>query len=109
MHAANTSHTNFKCSLLTLPLNSLFIRAGEFWWVNDEVGKKTGWMKSKGVWEEDRLTPPLHGWQYWDGNKMQSDQTLECSREVSLVCREVRVDKLALLKCILDFKQIERR
>ena len=56
MHAANTSHTNFKCSLLTLPLNSLFIRAGEFWWIFSEVGKKIGELKSKVVRREDEVT-----------------------------------------------------
>ena len=66
--------------------------------MNDEVGKKDGWLKAKVVREEDRLTPPLHGWQYYVGdNKYQSDPTLVCSREVSDPCREVRVDKLARL------------
>ena len=94
---------------MTLTLNSLFIRAGEFWWVNDEVGKDEGYMKSKVVREEDRLTPPLHGWQYWGDGKWTSDQTMVWSREVSPACREVRVDKLARLICNLDFKQIERQ
>ena len=77
--------------------------------MNDEVGKKGGFMKSKVVREEDRLTPPLHGWQYYDAHKWNSDTTLVCSREVSPACREVRVDMLACLNCNLDFKQIERR
>ena len=70
---------------------SLKIRAGEFWWVSDEVGKEISGLKSKVVWEEDQLTPPLHGWQYYvsaDGGKWNSDPALVCSREV-------RVGKLA--------------
>jgi len=67
-------------------------RAGEFWRVSTEVGKKGGAMKSKVVREEDQLTPPLHGWEYWGGGKWESDPTLVCSREVSDPCREVRVE-----------------
>ena len=61
------------------------------------MGEKTGWLKAKVVREEDQLTPPLHGWQYYDGDKWVSDPTLVCNREVSAPCREVRVDKLARL------------
>ena len=82
---------------MTLTLNSLFIRAGEFWWVSTEVGKKAGWLRAKVEREEDQLTPPLHGWQYWDGGKWMSDPTMVCSREVLPPCTEVRVDKLARL------------
>ena len=89
----------YQCSLVALTLNSLLIRPGEFWFVSSEVGKKVGSLKSKTEKEEDRLTPPLHGWQYRGGGKWNSDATLVCSREVSTPCREVGV----------DFKQIERR
>ena len=92
---------------MTLTLNSLFIRVGEFWRVSDEVRKEFGDLRAEVERKEDQLTPPLHGWQYWDGGKMQSDfdgvnkwesdPTLVCSREVSDPCREVRVDKLARL------------
>ena len=71
---------------------SLKIRAGEFWWVSEKVGQKTGTLQAKVVWEEDQLTPPLHGWQYFVGGRWMSDPTLLCSREVSDPCREVRVD-----------------
>ena len=84
-----------ECSLVTLTLNSLFIRAGEFWRVSTEMGKEAGWLRSKVEREEDQLTPPLHGWQYWDGRRFESDPTLVCSREVSSPCREVGVVKLA--------------
>ena len=76
---------------------SLKIRAGEFWFVSDKVGQKACWLRAKVEREEDRLTPPLHGWQYGVGGKWVSDPTLICSREVSPVCREVRVGKLARL------------
>ena len=79
-----------------LTLNSLFIRAGKFWFVYTEVGKETGFLACS-VKEEDQLTPPLHGWQYWDGGKWESDPMLVCNREVSSPCREVRVGKLARL------------
>ena len=96
--------TLHECSLVTLTLNSLFFRTfDDFWWVSTEVGKKAGVLMSKGDWN-DRLAPPLHGWQYLSGGKMHSDPSMVCSREVSLACREVRVDKLARLICILDFK-----
>ena len=82
---------------MTLTLNSLFIRAGEFWRVNDDVGEGNGWLVSKVEREEDRLTPPLHCWQFGCDGKWESDPTLVCSREVSPACTEVRVDKLARL------------
>ena len=106
MHAQKSPLLNctlHECSLVTLTLNSLFIRAGEFWWVFNEVGKEFGGLKAKVVREEDRLTPPLHGWQYWDGGKWESDPTMLCSREVSSPCREVRVDKLARLTLSFGF------
>ena len=72
---------------------SLFIRAGEFWWVNNEVGKKTGYMKSKVVREEDKWTPPQKEWEYWGPpGKWESDPTLECSRQVLPGCTEVIVE-----------------
>ena len=63
-------------------------------------GLKGVWLKAKVEREEDQLTPPLHGWQYWDGRRFESDPTLVCSREVSSPCREVRVDKLARLSLL---------
>ena len=71
---------------------SLLIRAGNFWYVNIEVGKEGGWMKAKVVTEEDKQMPPVKGWTYWDGNKDQSDPTLECSREVTPACSEIVVE-----------------
>ena len=75
---------------------SLLIRAGDFWRVSDEVGKEAGLMKAKVVWKEDQLMPPVNGWEYWDGGKWESDPTLVCSREVSPVCKEVRIESVAV-------------
>ena len=79
---------------------SLLIRAGEFWFVSNEVGKKaeddelkeTGWLKAKVVREEDKWTPPQKEWEYSDGGKWESDPTLECSRQVLPSCTEVIVE-----------------
>ena len=70
---------------------SLLIRAGDFWHVYNEVGKKRGWLCAKVVTEEDKQTPPIRGWTYWDGSKDQSDPTLVCSREVTPACSEIIV------------------
>ena len=64
--------------------------------MNDEVGEENGFMKAKVVWKEDQLMPPVNGWEYWDGGKWESDPTLVCSREVSPVCKEVRIESVAL-------------
>ena len=34
---------------MTHTVLSLLIRAGDFWWVSNEVGKKGGWLKAKMV------------------------------------------------------------
>ena len=60
------------------------------WWVNHELGKKDGWLRAEVV-KEDPLVPPINGWWYkYCGWK--SDETLECSRTVSAVCAEVRIE-----------------
>ena len=71
---------------------SLLLRAGDFWWVNDELGEEDGWLAAKVETEEDKKMPPVQGWQYWDGSKWQSDPTLEASRQVSKPCSEVLVE-----------------
>ena len=71
---------------------SLLIRAGDFWWVNEEVGKETGWMEAKVMTEEDKQMPPVKGWTYWDGGEDQPDPTLECSREVTPACSMIIVE-----------------
>ena len=73
---------------------SLLIRIGNFWRVNNEVGKGKGGgeLEAKVVTEEDKLRPPVKGWTYWDGNKWESDPTLECSREVTPACSKIIVE-----------------
>ena len=73
---------------------SLLLRAGDFWRVSSELGKKSGgWLKAKVETEEDKKMPPVQGWQYsLGGGKWQSDPTLEASRQVSKPCSEVLVE-----------------
>ena len=56
------------------------------------MGKETGWLRAKVVTEEDKQTPPIGGWTYWDGGNDQSDPTLVCSREVTPACSEIVVE-----------------
>ena len=65
--------------------------------MSEEVGKETGWMAAKVVSKEDQLMPPVNGWEHHvGGGKWESDPTLVCSREVSPVCKEVRIESVAL-------------
>ena len=65
----------------------LFIRAGNHWWVSDQLGKEGGYMRAE-VEEADTRLPPVKGWEvYKPGNLMlgngewsSEDHTLECSR-----------------------------
>ena len=84
--------------LLAIPTDlSLLLRAGDFWWVNDELGKRAGWLRAKVETEEDKKMPPVQGWQYWgddddDNDLWLSDPSLEASRQVSKPCSEVLVE-----------------
>ena len=72
---------------------SLLLRAGDFWYLSEELGKESGcWLKAKAETEEDKKMPPVQGWQYADGGKWQSDPTLKASRQVSKPCSEVLVE-----------------
>ena len=64
--------------------------------MSEEVGKETGWMAAKVVSKEDQLMPPVNGWEYFGDGKMVSDPTLVCSRKVSPVCKEVRIESVAV-------------
>ena len=71
--------------------------------MNDEVGEENGFMKAKVVWKEDQLMPPVNGWEHHvGGGKWESDPTLVCSREVSPVCKEVRIESVAV-SLFVDF------
>ena len=72
---------------------SLPIRVGDDWWVSSTVGKEAGYLMAEVVKEEDKLMPPVKGWQYGIvGGFFDSDPTLVCSREVSTACREIVVN-----------------
>ena len=58
----------------------LLTRSDDYWWVSTEVAKKDGFLRAK-VGEEDQLVPPVQGWQFNDGTKWSSEETLKCSRE----------------------------
>ena len=79
--------------LLAIPTDlSLLLRAGDFWYLSEELGKEAGWLRAKVKTEEDKKMPPVQGWQYWDGSKWHSDPSLEASRQVSKPCSEVLVE-----------------
>jgi len=67
-------------------------RADGFWRMSDEVGKKAGSMRTRVTFNVDQMQPPVKGWEFWDGGKFQSDPLMECSREVTSVFDEVRVE-----------------
>merc|ERR1712037_160600 len=67
-------------------------RAGDFWYVNNELGQETGCLKANVVTEEDKRMPPVKGWTYYDGSKYQSDPTLVWSREVTPACSKIIVE-----------------
>ena len=57
------------------------------------MGEEESNMKRKVVTELDELIPPHHGWEHYvDGDKWESDPTLECSREVSAACSQIVVE-----------------
>ena len=71
----------------------LIIRAEGFWWVNEEVGEKTGHMRTRVAFKADQMQPPVKGWEFGDDErKWQSDPLMECSRELTPVCDEVRAE-----------------
>ena len=58
----------------------LFIRAGNHWWVSDQLGGEDGFMRAAVEEEADKLLPPVNGWQFFTTNGWSSgDRTLECS------------------------------
>ena len=82
---------------------SLLIRAGDFWWVNDEVGEDNGFLKAKVVSKEDQMMPPVKGWTYYDGSKYVSDPTMVCSSDLSPACGEIVVQLEGKAKELLSF------
>jgi hypothetical protein len=60
-------------------------RAGQYWWVNKELGEETGALR---VRAEGSTGPPPSGWEVNVGdNKMAQDNTLACGPPSSGPCR----------------------
>ena len=79
--------------LLAIPTDlSLLLRAGDFWYLSEELGKEAGWLRAKVETEEDKKMPPVQGWQYGEGGKWHSDPTMKASHQVSTPCSEVLVE-----------------
>ena len=55
-------------------------------------------MRTRVAFKADQMQPPVKGWEFYDGGKWQSDPLMECSREVTPVCDEVKVDYLWIQK-----------
>ena len=69
---------------------SLFIRAGNHWRVNDQLGKESSGLRAE-VGEANQ--PPVKGWMFYTGSEWSSeDETLECSRQLSAACEEITVE-----------------
>ena len=55
-------------------------------------------MKTRAAFKADQMKPLVKGWEFYDGGKWQSDPLMECSREVTPVCDEVRADYYQIKK-----------
>ena len=91
-HTSSNEH-NASPTLCISPPSFLIIRDGYYWWVSTKVGEWVdGFLKAK-LEEADQLVPPVNGWQFLDGSiKWPSDPTMECSRNLSELCREIVVE-----------------
>ena len=73
-------------------LLSLFIRAGDFWYVSDQLGEECAILRAEVV-EENNPLPPVNGWQFpKEGEWSSDDNSLQCSREPSAPCKEIEVE-----------------
>ena len=69
--------------ILTTDALSLFIRAGNYWWVSHRMGEEDGFMRAE-VGEEHKRLPPFKGWQFsTTSGWFSEDYALECSRHPS--------------------------
>ena len=55
-------------------------------------GKEDWWAEGKGGEGRRQIDTTSKKWEYWDGDKWESDPTLECSRQVLPGCTEVIVE-----------------
>ena len=77
-------------------LHKLLIRAGTTWWVYQKLGNEHfGRLKAQ-AGEDDQTFPPAKGWKYNDDGNWHPYPSLECSREPSAPCTEIRVEFEAL-------------
>ena len=74
--------------LLTLILNSVFFRYGQYWYVNDRIGVSGGLMRAPAG---TGMFPPVKGWEYSDGKGWVADLTLECGPPLPS-CKAVNVE-----------------
>ena len=71
---------------------SLFIRAGDFWYVSDQLGEEAGYLRAEVV-EENNPLPPVNWWRFAKESGWSSDDnSLQCSREPSVPCKEIEVE-----------------
>ena len=91
MITLDTGENKILCNALhTLWLTLLFIRAGDFWYVSDQLGEECGFLTAEVV-EENNPLPPVNGWQFRKKGGWSYDNSLQCSREPSAPCKEIEV------------------
>ena len=92
MITLDTGENKILCNALhTHWLTLLFIRAGNFWYVSDQLGEKAGYLRAEVV-EENNPLPPVNGWQFPKEDEWSDDNSLQCSREPSAPCKEIEVE-----------------
>ena len=70
----------------------LHIRYGTNWEVVTKLGKEYGRGLMAQAGEAEQLFPPVSGWSYFNRSSWLPHPSLECSREVSPPCKEIRVE-----------------
>ena len=62
---------------------SLCCRVGQRWYVNNEIGATFSYLKAD-EGSSSQTTPPVKGWQYYNGSKWQADPEMECGNPLFL-------------------------
>jgi len=75
-------------------------RTDGFWFVGPEAGKAFCiFMKKRVAFKAEQMQPPATGWECIIGkDTFQPDPTMECSRELTPICTEVRVELFGAAK-----------